>query len=266
MDIPYTVNNRPDTGLYNAKLGMWLFLASEVMLFGGLFSAYIFLRLGADDGMWPHQILDVKPAFINTMILIISSVTIVQSWAAVKMGNLKKFKLYMGMTILLASAFVGIKSYEYYTKVHHYGLITNTRIQVTGYLDQDKTNDQVVAIIPDKHQAFESGKKFMETKLEAGAVSAGHHEPILFQRSDLVWFSNFMPRYNTFFAIYFTMTALHALHVIGAIVVLAYFWGPGSKMFHTNRAQFANRIEVVGLFWHFVELVWIFLFPVLYLL
>ena len=59
MEIPYEVTARPDTGLYNAKLGIWLFLASEVMLFGGLFSAYIFLRLGAEDGYWPHGLLNV---------------------------------------------------------------------------------------------------------------------------------------------------------------------------------------------------------------
>ena len=55
MEIPYTVQNRPDTGIYNAKVGIWLFLASEVMLFGGLFSAYVLLRAGAEPGMWPHR-------------------------------------------------------------------------------------------------------------------------------------------------------------------------------------------------------------------
>jgi len=59
MEIPYTVSTRPDTGLWNAKVGIWLFLASEVMLFGGLFSAYIFLRLDAPPGMWPHGLLNV---------------------------------------------------------------------------------------------------------------------------------------------------------------------------------------------------------------
>ena len=60
MEIPYTVKNRPDTGIYNAKLGVWLFLASEVMLFGGLFSAYVLLRVGAQPGHWPHGWLDVR--------------------------------------------------------------------------------------------------------------------------------------------------------------------------------------------------------------
>jgi cytochrome c oxidase subunit 3 len=88
MEIPFTIKTRYDTGVYNAKLGVWLFLASEVMLFGGLFSAYIFLRLGASD--WPgligkvfydkpSDILNVPLATINTFVLIASSVTMVMS-------------------------------------------------------------------------------------------------------------------------------------------------------------------------------------------
>jgi len=80
MEIPYTVNARPDTGLYNAKVGIWLFLASEVMLFGGLFSSYVFLRIGADFP-WPFHELKVKPGFINTLVLIASSVSVVAAWA-----------------------------------------------------------------------------------------------------------------------------------------------------------------------------------------
>ena len=80
--IPYTVEIREDTGLNNAKLGIWLFLASEVMLFGGLFSAYIFLRIGAVD--WPEgsSILSVPIATFNTLVLISSSVTMVRSAAS----------------------------------------------------------------------------------------------------------------------------------------------------------------------------------------
>ena len=81
MEIPYGVKERPDTGLNNAKLGIWLFLASEVMLFGGLFSAYIFLRTGVDDWPMGSKYLDVKMATLNTLFLITSSVTMVMSWA-----------------------------------------------------------------------------------------------------------------------------------------------------------------------------------------
>ena len=68
------------------------------------------------------------------------------------------------------------------------------------------------------------------------------------------------------YAIYFTITGLHGLHIIGGIIVNTYLWGPGAKMWHTAKERFTNRIEIAGLYWHFVDLVWIFLFPVLYLL
>ena len=110
MEIPYNVELRKDTGLYNAKLGVWLFLASEVMLFGGLFSAYILLRAGAP--VWPpigengsilHLLKDTIPhATFNTLALILSSVTMVMSWVSLKQKNKGKFKLYLGTTIVCA--------------------------------------------------------------------------------------------------------------------------------------------------------------------
>jgi heme/copper-type cytochrome/quinol oxidase subunit 3 len=196
MDIPYTVEARPETGLYNAKLGIWLFLASEVMLFGALFSSYVLLRTGAAD--WPlgSEVLNVPIATFNTLVLIASSVTMVFSWASLKLKDFGKYRLYMGLTILLALAFLVVKLFEY-------------------------------------------GQKF------------SHH---------------LYPGESTFLAIYFTLTGLHGLHVLGGVIVNAYFWGPGSKMWHSQPERFTNRIEVAGLYWHFVDLVWIFLFPVLYLL
>ena len=74
------------------------------------------------------------------------------------------------------------------------------------------------------------------------------------------------PSESTFMAIYFTLTGLHGLHIIGGIIVNCYLLGPGSKMWKTDPARFTNRVEIAGLYWHFVDLVWIFLFPVLYLL
>ncbi len=196
MEIPYISSARPETGLYNAKLGIWLFLASEVMLFGALFSSYVLLRVGATT--WPHgyTILNIPLATVNTVILISSSVTMVMSWASLMMKNFSRYKMYMGLTILLAFGFLIVKGFEY-------------------------------------------GAKF------------SHH---------------LYPGENTFLAIYFTITGLHGLHVIGGIIVNAYLWGPGSKMWRTDPIRFTNRVEVAGLYWHFVDLVWIFLFPVLYLL
>ena len=76
----------------------------------------------------------------------------------------------------------------------------------------------------------------------------------------------YLPSTNNFLGIYFTMTGLHVLHILGGMLVIGYYFGPGSKMWKTEPERFTNRIEIVGLYWHFVDLVWIFLFPVLYLL
>src|SRR5688572_7210293 len=122
MQIPYEVQARPDTGLYNAKLGIWLFLASEVMLFGGLFSAYIFNRLGAEAGYWPLGLLNVPIGTFNTAILILSSVTVVLAWASLKMRKFDDYKKWMGITILCGAAFLIIKlTLEYPVKFSHFG-------------------------------------------------------------------------------------------------------------------------------------------------
>jgi len=194
MEIPYIVEARPDTGLHNGKLGIWLFLASEVLLFGALFSTYIILRMGAPS--WPHQSLSVPIAAFNTIVLITSSVTMVMAWATLKMNQFGKHRMYLGLTIGLAAVFLVVKYFEYAEHLH---------------------------------------------------LGEG-------------------PSYNTFFAIYFTLTGLHGLHIIGGMIVMGYFLGPGAALWRKNPDMFANRIEATGLYWHFVDLVWIFLFPVLYLM
>src|SRR5207302_5183794 len=120
MNIPYTVEERPDTGLTNGKLGIWLFLASEVMLFGALFSSYILLRTGA--ATWPRgaEELNIPLATVNTMVLITSSITMVMAWASLKMNSLGKYRLYMGGTIALSFVFLIIKYFEYTSKFHHH--------------------------------------------------------------------------------------------------------------------------------------------------
>ena len=120
MDIPYTIKPRPDTGIYNAKVGIWLFLASEVMLFGGLFSAYVLLRVGASDGFWPHGWLNVKLGTLNTLILALSAITTLLAWAACKVGEFGKFKIFHACTLLLALSFLCVKMYEYHDKWIHY--------------------------------------------------------------------------------------------------------------------------------------------------
>ena len=111
IEIPYTVAARPDTGLNNGKIGIWLFLASEVMLFGALFASYILLRTGAAE--WPHgaHYLNVPLATLNTIVLISSSVTMVMAWASLKRDNFGKFRFYMAATVgfaVVVSVLAGI--------------------------------------------------------------------------------------------------------------------------------------------------------------
>src|SRR5579859_5770713 len=125
MDIPYTVEPRQDSGLYNAKVGIWLFLASEVMLCGSLFSSYLLLRVGAAPGAWPHGLLNVWLGMANTIVLIVSSITVVLSWASLKMKQFSRYKTTQAITMVCALIFLCIKSYEYHDKFTHYEVQVN---------------------------------------------------------------------------------------------------------------------------------------------
>ncbi len=256
MEIPYTVQNRPDTGIYNAKLGIWLFLASEVMLFGGLFSAYVLLRVSAPPGEWPHGWLNVTFGTINTLLLALSAITTLLAWAACKVRDFTKFKIFHACTICLALAFLGIKSYEYHDKWIHYEIQLKDGRIADGHLEEQ--NDQEVVI----HGRIVTDRTDLYDLRAQGNIKL---DEIKIERSDIVKMQNYGPWHNTYTAIYFTLTGLHALHILGGTLVIFYLWGPGSRMYKTDPERFTNRIEVSGLFWHFVDLVWIFLFPVLYL-
>jgi cytochrome c oxidase subunit III len=266
MEIPYTVQNRPDTGVYNAKIGIWLFLASEVMLFGGLFSAYILLRVGAETGMWPHGWLNVTLGTTNTLILALSAITTLLAWAACKARDFGKFKFFHACTLLLAISFLGIKSYEYRDKFLHYEVALVNGKFADGHLVKKSADFDLAkktGMVTLHGHIVDDRKELMD--LRTPEAQAAKHDEIEIAAADIKKMQNYGPWHHTFTAIYFTMSGLHALHIIGGALVIFYLWGPGSKMFKTDPERFTNRVEVSGLFWHFVDLVWIFLFPVFYL-
>jgi len=342
MQIPHEVTARPDTGLYNAKLGIWLFLASEVMLFGGLFSAYVFLRVGSDDGYWPHGLLNVPIGTFNTAVLIASSVTVVMAWASLKMRQWNKYKLYMGLTILAGVLFLFIKLYvEWPAKFVHFGAFIKKdkwteyeqylgnkhladdgrppRAEITGHLEAVEiaaTEDAVKAFAEDHQlevkpsEGKEGGEHTLiveakeekegvgpftaekliklpgvkplafEVKLDevnADPNDPKNDRPTFWQRplsekvgrikfEDISSWSAFAPKHSSYFAVYFTITGLHGAHVLAGVIVFCYFFFFGEKLYRKNPEHMANRVEVGGLFWHFVDLVWIFVFPIFYLL
>jgi len=265
MQIPHNVEPRPDTGLYNAKLGLWLFLASEVMLFGALFSAYILLRAGSAE--WPRGLLNVPVGTVNTFVLIVSSITVVMAWSALKGNDFAKFKLYQGATVLLAVTFLAIKSFEYRDKFTHYYVkfTAGTEVkELTGHLEGKPFNWSLATLNRSAPPIAEI--TFHPDPAHGHRAEGSADGPIKLQASQIQKLESFGPWRSTFYSIYFVLTGLHALHVLGGILVLGYFWGPGSRMWHTDPNRFTNRIEIGGLYWHFVELVWVFLFPTLYLL
>src|SRR5579863_1638364 len=259
MEIPYVTEPRQDTGLFNAKVGIWLFLASEVMLFGALFSSYILLRVGAEPGAWPHNLLNIPLGMANTIVLIVSSITVVMAWASLKMKDFSRFKMFQSITLLCALTFLAIKSYEYHDKFTHYEVQLNGGKVVDGHLLESDADKIVVhGHYVDKVEAAKVTHAWQAREIT--------QEEITIKKSDIKYMENYGPWHSTYMAIYFTLTGLHALHVIGGALVIGFIWGPGAGMWKTDPERYTNRIEISGLFWHFVDLVWIFLFPVLYLL
>jgi heme/copper-type cytochrome/quinol oxidase subunit 3 len=405
MEIPYTVKPRPDTGLYNAKLGIWLFLASEVMLFGALFSSYVLLRVGADPGTWSMGLMDLLVGAGNTMVLIASSMFVVLAWAELKQGNLAGYKKWKWATIACAVLFLFVKwGYEWPSKFKHYDVWLNSAtvlhdkfekgyhevashgehadgdaahggdvekyvekiyttrffkerseashaafddawrngtlalsghinsyeeaqidVRITGWkadagvseADAEKALAKqgaedaaglrlnggflwektdydtakraeyalgqagfTVALSVAKYETVEAHPWMWRTKrvnediggkprvrsIRFGLDHSHHHE-ITLDVGDIKRLSAYEPKHSTFFGIYYTITGLHAAHVFGGILIMLYNMLPiGLGLWHRDREQFTNRIESFGLFWHFVDLVWIFLFPILYIL
>lgn len=196
MEIPYTTTPRADTGMTNPTLGIWLFLASEVMLFGSLFSSYALLRSGAAE--WPDQsaILNVPLATLNTLVLVGSSITIWRARLALSAGDWRRYRRQMAITVTLGVCFLAAKGFEY---------VEDVREGLT-------------------------------------------------------------PSASNFLGLYFTLTGLHALHVIGGIAVNGHLLGPGVRMWRSDPARYAGRLGVASVYWNFVDAVWLAMFAVLYLM
>lgn len=191
----------------SAKLGMWLFLAQEVLFFSALFTAYIIFRyLYPETFVAAHYLLDNKMGGINTVVLLTSSLTMALAVRNAQISNTKGIVLNLVATIAFACIFLVVKYFEYSHKFH-LGLLPGEAYSYTG-----------------------------------GEVPG---------------------RPEIFFSLYFCMTGLHGIHVIAGIIVLTWILIRAQKG-HFNK-DYYTPVENVGLYWHLVDLVWIFLFPLLYL-
>ncbi len=198
---PYPAERGLD--VYNKKLGMWVFLASEVMFFAALIGTYIILR-------------NIKITAFNTFLLICSSVSMVKAYAAIQDGDPKKMRFWLLMTILGGAAFVGIQVYEYIHLIEHGFLPSGVR------------------------EGSELAEKVAKGELPAATM-------------------------GLYGSTFFTMTGFHGFHVTCGVISMAYLYFTKALPGKYSKQDYGG-IETVGLYWHFVDLVWIILFTIVYLI
>jgi len=210
---PYLAHHfaEPEQQLEAAKMGMWIFLLTEILLFGGIFCAYVVYR-GQNLEMFhsAHKLLSVPLGATNTFILMASTIAMTFAIRAMQLGNRQQTVMLLIFTLVCAAAFLGIKYVEYSHKFH-------------------------LGLLPGIYYTYDGS--------EGAIVGKNPH---------------------IFFGIYFAMTGVHALHVIAGMAVIAWM------LVRTARGDFSAEyytpLEMSGLYWHLVDIIWIFVFTLLYLI
>jgi cytochrome c oxidase subunit 3 len=286
----------------HGKVAIWLFLVTEIMFFTALIGVYILLRNGTPTKSgfeWPkpHEVHLIEwVGAVNTFVLILSSLTVVLAHHVAVKGNYKRATQYVAITLILGTVFLVIKGFEYNAKIQHdilpghmgevnradVGLERERLYHENGlqYIDRIRTQladltkgvtDENLASQPEHVKECFALKGDMEQKtnddgtirspLSAGAVGERVNEILeKAEKKDLtLHLTPAIPFGNTWASCYFALTGFHALHVLGGIVVFALILiiGVGARR--------VLMLELIGLYWHFVDIVWIFLFPLLYL-
>lgn len=294
----------------NGKLGMWLFLGTEIMFFTAFIASYIVLRIRGGD-LWPgpdktHII--VFAGGLNTFVLICSSVSVVLALEALRASNVQKARKLLMLTLLLSFVFLGIKSYEYYGKFEHHilpGHIPETNRQAMQHTTRDlraatgidaqqaelkqrqkqlseaqakgsseKQIERLEKSITDQQTKIEKISVYsnkvaaLNDRVKAEAITLDEMEKDVHKLHEEhpkefagVHVPAVIPYGNLFASLYFLMTGFHALHVLIGILLFAILLGYGDNLVHHELF-----VENAGLYWHFVDLVWIFLFPLLYII
>jgi len=223
-----------------ATLGMWIFLVTEILFFGGLFLTYAINRhefptaFGVGGNM-----LSLPLGFANTIVLIASSFTMAMSVWSAQTSNKKLVPIFLILTLVLGTVFLGVKVVEYKQKFDHH-LIPGHGFDIT-YCSKNPAACQLEGKdLADEIKEIKEG-----VEAEGGVVALNAHAQL-------------------YFSLYFGMTGLHALHmIVGAGLLLWLILESRKGRFDAN---YNTPVENIGLYWHFVDIVWIFLFPLLYLI
>jgi cytochrome c oxidase subunit 3 len=226
----------PQQQFDTAKLGMWAFLAQEILFFSGLFVAYGIYRTWYPEAFSVgSHLLDWRMGGINTVVLLVSSFTAAMAVQRAQLGDKKWTGHLLIITFLCAGGFMVVKYFEYTHKIH-VGILPGQYFGCPGF---------DCSVPPGHHFVEEVGAAIDAAHHNAGAGMVPYH-------------------LRSFFGIYFIMTGLHGLHVLIGMGLIIWIWRKN------NRGDFSPEyntpVDIFALYWHLVDLIWIFLFPLLYLI
>lgn len=264
----------------SVSIGMWMFLVQEIMFFGGLFTVYLVFR-----SKYPMAFaagsnhLDAFLGGLNTLVLIVSSLTMALTVYYAQKGNRNMQVILIVLTMIFGATFLGVKAIEYTDKYNH-GLVPVAGLNKKIKEEKKDEHSGVHSSVHEKpcyevdHNApvvehANPRGEFQWTdcslaKLAQDTNTLTTDEKIGYFSNDQIDANKFRDKVRIFFWIYFVMTGLHALHMIIGLGLMAWL---GWKAFrNTYSSEYYMPVEMSGLYWHFVDIVWIFLFPLLYLL
>ncbi len=230
-----------------AKLGMWVFIATELLMFGGLFVAYLIYHAQEPELFkLAHHALDKQLGALNTVVLLFSSLTAALAVRSAQLGKRTQTSIFLVVTLLCAGAFLVVKYFEYTHKIHA-GLLPGRCFGHPGFVKEivdahGKVTDQI-SCLGDVGLA----------KVEPVSVTVMEHGQLLALPT----------RANMFFALYFVMTGLHGIHVLIGMSLLT--WILIKNIRGHFSPEYFTHVDLGALYWHLVDLVWIYLFPLLYL-
>jgi cytochrome c oxidase subunit 3 len=261
----------------SVSIGMWLFLAQEIMFFGGLFTAYLVYR-------WRFPMafaagsnhLDAFWGGLNTLVLIVSSLTMALTVYYARLGNRNMQVILIILTMFFGTVFLGVKAIEYSDKYNH-GLVPVTGLNRIVKAPAETAGAETAVAVPcwehghggEEHQYVNPKGEFEWQDCSLAKLAQDHN--YLTDAEKIGYFSNgqvdqnkFRDRVRIFYWLYFAMTGLHALHMVIGLVLMSWLLYKASR--NTFSPEYYMPVEMSGLYWHFVDIVWIFLFPLLYLL
>ena len=278
------------------KMGMWLFLVTEIMIFAGLFCAYIIYRTHNPEIFhYGHLFLDKTWGAVNTLVLLTSSLTMAWGVRAAQLSQKKTLLLMLGLTMACAFGFLGIKYIEYSSKFDHGTLYGSRYVWQTGHHGEHGAD--VAGHAGDEHSADEHAEDGHADTADAMSTDASAEAAAGMETTNASMdmpASKFAPapegpsgfemkseeekaaaaeqakhdfpqpaKAHLFFSIYFIMTGLHGIHVvIGIIAIFIIFLLSARGAYNST---YYTPVDMVGLYWHLVDLIWIYLFPLLYL-